>query len=273
MYKARIEQLWTVHKPYADIHFLQEAKEQLHPRLWEMILTNTFKTRGYSPKKVSNQGPEFFIEISGKRFWVEAIAPGPGTGADAVPPPPSPVAPGELNEDDQPYNPPYEKIILRLTSALATKLKKYEKDQREGRVSKSDGFILAINGNKAVNGWDLAADTIHSIIKAVLPFGPEFVSLDPKVKEIVESGILYRPEISKGNESSVSTCWFQSESSKGISLLVYSECRNLGLLKRLGSEFRFIHNPLANHPIPEGVFGFGGHHWQEGDQLMPKIYP
>lgn len=271
--KAKIEQLWSVHKDYADGHFLQDAKCQLHQRIWEMILTNTFKTRGYSLTKVSNEGPEFFIDLSGKRFWVEAIAPGPGAGADAVPPPPSPVGPEESNEEDQAYGPPYEKIILRLTSAVAAKLEKYEIDRREKRISPDDGYILAINGKKAVNGWQAAADTIPSIIKAVLPFGLEFVSWDPKIKEIVESGFLYRPEISKNNESSVSTCWLQSESLKGISLLVYSECINLGFLTRLGSEFRFIHNPLANHPIPEGVFGFGEHYWVEGDQLRREIYP
>lgn len=273
--KARIEQLWTVHEHYADKpkQFLQDAKCQLHQRIWEMILTNTFKTRGYSPKKVSDAGPEFFMEISGKKFWVEAIAPGPGTGADAVPPPPSPIVPGESNEDDQCYDPPYEKIELRLTSALATKLEKYEKDQREGRILPDDGYILAINGNKAVNGWQAAADIIPSIIKAVLPFGPEFVSWNPKTKEIVESGYSYRPEISNKNEKPVTTCWLQNERFKGITLIVYSEYGILNLPEKMGSEFHFVHNPLANHPIPEGVFGFGGHYWVEGDQLRLKIYP
>jgi len=62
--RARIEQLWSVHEPFADINFLAEAKEQLHPRLWEMILTNTFKDRGYPPQKTSNDGPEFFMGLA-----------------------------------------------------------------------------------------------------------------------------------------------------------------------------------------------------------------
>lgn len=271
--KARIEKLWTVHKPYADIHFLQEAKSQLHQRIWEMILTNTFKTRGFSPQNPSDDGPEFFIEISGKKFWVEAIAPGPGNGADAVPPPPTPVVPGELNEDDQTYHPPYEKIKLRLTSALATKVEKYEKDKLKGRISDSDGFILAINGYKAVNGWQAAADILPSIIKAVLPIGSQYVLLDGMIRDIVGSGFAYCPEIFKNNEASVSTCWLQNERLKGISLIIYSEYGILGLPQRLGSELHFIHNPLAIHPILEDVFEFGGHYWVEGGQLEFKTYP
>ena len=167
---------------------------------------------------------------------------------------------------------PNEKIILRLTSALDTKLKKYEKDQRERRISPDDGFILAINGCKAINGWHEGADDLPYMVKAVLPFGSQYVSWDPKAGVIVDSGFAYRPEISNSNESPVSTCWLQNERFKGISLIIYSEYGSLGLPQCMGSEFNFIHNQLANHPLNLDTFKFGRHYWLEGDQLKRKTY-
>lgn len=270
--KARIEQLWTVHKPYADSHFLQEVKTQFHPRIWEMILTSTFKDRGYPPQKTSNDGPEFFIEISGKRFWVEAIAPEPGNGPDAVPPPP------QYDGLELPLHPvPNEKIILRLTHAVAKKLEKYKVDKQNSRISTEDGFILAINGYKALNGWFGIGEETDSelpvIVKAVLPIGSKYVSCDKKTKEVVESGFAYRPEISKEKGSPVSTCWFLKEECKVISAIIYSESGILALPQSMGSEFIFIHNHRAIHPLNLDTFNFGRHYWWEGDQLKHKTYP
>lgn len=262
--KERIEELYKVHEPYKDSHFLTEAKSQLHQRVWEMILTNVFIDRGYIPQKTSDGGPEFFIEISGKRFWVEAIAPGPGTGADAVPHP-------QYGGSERPPI-PNEKIILRLTNAVDGKLKKYDEDKQKRRIRTEDGFILAVNGNKAVNRWHEAADDLPFMVKAVLPFGSQDFSWDTNTDEIVE-GFAYRPEVYKEKGSPVSTCWLQKEECKVISAIIYSEYGILELPQRMGSKFTFIHNRQASQPLNLDTFKFGRHYWLEGDQLKHKTYP
>ena len=166
---------------------------------------------------------------------------------------------------------PTEKIILRLTNAMDVKLKKYDEDKKKGRMQPEDGFILAANGNKAVNRWHEATDDLPFMVKAVLPFGPQYFSWDTNTGEIVE-GFAYRPEISKEKGALVSTCWLQLEKLKGISLIVYSEKGILDLPQSMGSEFIFIHNRQASQPLNLDTFKFGRHFWLESDQLKHKTY-
>src|SRR5437879_13909766 len=87
--REQIERLWLIYEPYADKHFLDESRCQFHQRTWELYVGCTLIQHGFVPKKVSDEGPEFYVEIGGKKIWIEAIAPEPGQGPDAVPPPPS----------------------------------------------------------------------------------------------------------------------------------------------------------------------------------------
>ena len=57
----------------------KDARKHFLERYWEMYLTVALIGSGFVPKRVGNTGPEFFIEVEARRFWVEAIALGPGT--------------------------------------------------------------------------------------------------------------------------------------------------------------------------------------------------
>src|SRR5712691_1541769 len=92
-WKAFCEWLWERYAPYADPHFLTEIRIQFDQRFWEMYLGVTFLERGYPLHKPRAGGPEFGIDIDGVRYWLDAIAPNAGSGADAVPP----LEPGKLS--------------------------------------------------------------------------------------------------------------------------------------------------------------------------------
>jgi len=82
--KRYVERLWRVYAPYADRHFREDARKHFLQRYWEMYLAVALKDAGFTPVKLTDKGPEFFIEIDGRRVWVEAIAPGGGQGPDKV---------------------------------------------------------------------------------------------------------------------------------------------------------------------------------------------
>lgn len=267
--KNRIEQMWTVHEPYADPHFLSEVKEQFHSRIWEMMLTNTFVARGFSLKKLSSDGPEFFIEKSDKRFWIEAIAAGAGKGKDAVPSP--------LNLQNEQWEldaVPTDRIILRLTNSIGQKLKKYEEDLQAGRIKPEDAYILAVNGYKAINGWFGANEEIEDdyndypvIIKAIWPLHRLGVSWNKNDPEFYESVYECCREVEKVNKSPVlkSFCQFDKNKIKGISAIVYSHSGIFDLPSVMGSDFIFCHNDSAEQKLNHEIFNFGRHYWWEGD--------
>src|SRR5688500_12043592 len=136
-WKVFCESLWKRYAPYADRHFLEQIRIQFHPRFWEMYLAVTFLDRGYELHRHKAGGPEFGIDIQSKRYWFDAIAPTSGVGPDAVP--------DEYQRGRASRTVPQERIILRYTSALATKREKWQKDLKSGRVSEKDGFVVAIN--------------------------------------------------------------------------------------------------------------------------------
>lgn len=118
--KAFCESLWQRYSPYADRHFLAEIRTQFNQRFWEMYLGVAILNHGYKLHRVGDHGPEFGIDINGRRYWLEAITPTSGEGPDAVPP----LEYGARAA----RRVPQEQIILRITSALATKRAKWARD-------------------------------------------------------------------------------------------------------------------------------------------------
>lgn len=160
--------LWNIYKPFADPHFREDAKNHFLQRFWEMYLTVTLIKHGYEICRIGDEGPEFYIEHNNKRIWIEAIAPGPGEGADQVPEPELGVA-SEV---------PTEKILLRFTHALNEKRKKYIEALKKQIISSNDAYLLAVN----CRAIPLApyGNTMPYYIQAFLPFGSYAVSIDSR---------------------------------------------------------------------------------------------
>ena len=110
-HKAFIESLWEQYKEYADNHFLTDACRHFHERFWEMYLGVSFLDQGYLINAGSSKGPEFYFSLkdSQSKLWVEATAPGLGTGHDAVP---------ELIPDGNMRPFPENEILLRIRNAM-----------------------------------------------------------------------------------------------------------------------------------------------------------
>ncbi|HEY3489830.1 MAG TPA: hypothetical protein VGK27_06890 [Candidatus Deferrimicrobiaceae bacterium] len=240
--KINIERLWEIYQPYADRHFREDACKHFLQRYWEMYLAVALIDSGFTLFKPSDEGPEFFIEIDGRRVWVEAIAPEGGEGPDRV----SEFPPGAA------FNVPTEKILLRYTHALAEKHAKYQRDLEKGIIGIDDGYILAINCRMIPHAS--FGGVIPYPIQAYLPFGHPAVSFDVRTGKIVDRYFEKREAISKLAGAQIPTTAFLNPAYAGISAIIHSAVDAANSPVIHGEDFVVLHNPLAAQPIREGAF-------------------
>lgn len=238
-YHYFVEDLWRDYRPYADRHFLNEARNQFLQRFWEMYLCVVFLRRGFLVTKISNEGPEFVISIEDRRIWIEAIAPNSGTGPDYVPEPPY---------DGYAFDVPTEKIILRYTNALSTKLVAYNKYFQKGLIKEKDSYVVAINSRGIPHAPYGSVLPYH--VHAFLPFGPLSACLDRKTLMITDSFFQHREHVKKQNDELISTQPFLDPTYAGISAVIHSAVDCANGPGELGADFDILHNPLAECALP-----------------------
>lgn len=251
-----VNSLWAKYKPLADVHFQEDAKNHFLERFWEMYVAVTLMERGLKLVPIGGEGPEFYFEISQRRIFVEAIAPGPGTGFDQVPGPQYGVA----------TETPTEKILLRFTHALVEKRKKYLEAFRKRIVSGDDGYLLAINSRGIHHG--AGGNTMPYFVQAFLPFGPLAVALDPKTGGIVDSFHQYRDAVPKQSGQNISTKAFLDSEFQFVSAVLHSRVDCVNCPKELGADFCILHNPSATHGIDPSVFPWSKQLVLRDDELV-----
>lgn len=247
-----LETHWVWYERFSDKDFTKKRKTRFHDRFGEMYLACTLNESGKELReKSSEKGPDICVlrKSSDAYLWVEAITATAGQGPDKVPPM---VSSSEITS----FSFPEERIILRYTFSIDEKFKKYRHYVKEGMIVPTDPYIIAINGSKVPYAWD-NGDEIPYIIQAVLPFGPQTLSKIWEKPEEMSVGYAYRPEIIKQSKGSVPTNIFQRKEYEGISGIIFSRSDIFNLHRKLGSDFIFIHNPLAINPIPFGWLKIG----------------
>lgn len=251
-----VDSLWAKYKPLADVHFKEDAKNHFLQRFWEMYVAVTFLEAGLKLVPVGGEGPEFYFESSQRRIFVEAIAPGPGTGPDKVPEPQYGVARKVSTE----------KILLRFTHALAEKRKKYLEALEKGIVTCDDGYLLAINSNEIHHGP--TGNTMPYFVQAFLPFGPLAVALDLKTEKIVDSFHQYRDMVQKETGANISTKAFLDPEFQFVSAVLHSSVDCVNRPTEIGADFCILHNPSAVRGIDPLVFPWAKHLVFRDDELI-----
>lgn len=261
--KNLVQEMWKVFFPWADPNFPQEFSKNLHPRFWEMYLGTRLLERNFKlvPKK-SSFGPDFQILLEGKSVWIEAIAPEDGTGKDAVP------SIDELNG----INPiPEDKIILRFTNAISTKIKKREDYIEKGVISADDAFIIALNG-RGIN-MTLFEGPMPAIVKSVYPVGDYSVTIDVNTLQTVREGYKVRHEITKASGSSILTNIFLNKAYSGITGILYSNAALWDMPTTPGCEFLYIDNSVADTHLELKWLGTGKYCYKEENHLTIEVPP
>jgi hypothetical protein len=250
--KTFVEQLWQRYQPFADTDFRQKIQEQFHARFWEMYLTCAFLDRTLPVKRKTNKnrGPDIMIDHPARRIWVEAMAPTGGAKDN-----PDRVQGSQYGPDtDIDALVPDEQITLRYTSAIRDKFDKYRKYLTDGVVSPSDAYIIAINSCKIE---DAELEIFPRILRAVFPIDyPQFMISTNKMG-IVNRRFPSRPTIWRTSGSQVATNFFLNPAYKNLSGVIYSGASVQNLVRQLGEDFIFIHNPLTRNPIPHGFINIG----------------
>jgi len=269
--KEFAERLWAQYHPFADTHFLTEIRRDFHARFWEMYLTCALLQHGqqhsYSvccPKPKKTGGPDILVEHGNHRIWIEAVVAtdGDATKADSVTKP----------ELAQGYTVPDEKMVLRYTTAIYEKHKKYLEYRSKGIVAADDSYVIAVNGSPLSYRW--AQPEIPRILEAVFPIGPIEVTLDRKTAKIVEVGHQFRPIVYKNTGGEVSTEFFVNNQYCGISAILHSYANAYmtvlpfaeGLVDQqnadqLGIDFLVVHNPTALRPVPHALIAATREYW------------
>lgn len=219
-------------------------------RLWELNLGIHYDRLELNPSS-SAMGPDFRLEYEGKVVWVEAVCPDP----EGIP--------AEYLRDSQPGDPPVvrsvpvDEILLRWTSGLYDKKRKFNNYEDSGLVSSQDCQVIAINGCRlGIIGIPMreGITTLPWPVEAVLPIGPFQVSIARETGETVDSGFSYRNRLPKPSGAEVSTDNFFDPGYAHISAVIGSHAH---LNQTCGYEFEsvLVHNPNAAVPLPEGILG------------------
>lgn len=247
-YRDLVEDLWSRYQPSQDPNFLTDARHHFQQRFWEMYLFVTLQDRGMNPQKGQALGPDFFLEVEGRRFWVEAIAPDAGNGEDRVPDmwdiPPGEVVVGDV---------PKREILLRYTHALAAKRDKWLGWVARGVVALNDGYLVAIDGRGCNDFHD---GVIPLYIEAFLPFGPLTLLINRNTGKAEDRYFQHSDTIHKQNKAPVSTAPLLDASYAPVSAVLHSlvDCGNHP--EALGGDFALLHNPLATVPLPDSAFSW-----------------
>jgi len=191
---------------------------------------------------MGGEGPEFFVEFDGHCVWFEAIAPGPGTGADKVP---------ENTLGDVPE----ERILLRFTNALDEKRKKYLQAVGKGIIQPSDRYVVAINSRGIPHGRYYGGAAPY-FVQAFLPLGHPTLTINIETREAVNAYFQRREAVPKVNRSPVSTKAFLEAQSACVSAVLYSSVDCGDHSKALGYDFEVLHNPTAQYPLNSSMFAW-----------------
>ncbi len=257
--KKFFNEMYEKFKPYADSHFLIEAKTNFHQRVWEMYMACVLIKNGLTIVS-NNKGPDIKLVIGGKTVWIECVAPKKGEkdNENSVPD----IKYGVVQDL------PEKQMLFRLRNSLDEKFKVYEKYLSDGIVKKDDIFIIAINRASL----DHTDPGIPLIFKALFSIG--FLSFP--IKKLKEEGNskfgkpswTLRSVVPKGNGSEVSMNFFQNPNHAGISAVIYSKNSVLSCRAKTGEECVLTHNPLATNPLSEQVFPFFEQYRATDDKII-----
>jgi type I restriction enzyme S subunit len=217
---------------------------KLWSRVWEAMLFRHLHSHGYQPQGGFDKGPDFRIEHAGRVIWIEAVTPSPeGIPAEYL----------EIQSGVARTKPDAERV-LRCTSVIRDKRCKLEGYRTEGIVGATDATVIALNtcrlsaidvDGTGISQWPLS-------MEAVFPVGPRAVPItrDGKIAGPMQN--LSRFAIPSAKGVDISTAAFLDPTFSNVSAVLQAHQRHT---VEQGLSLSIVHNPLADVPLPTGLFG------------------
>lgn len=253
--RAFIEELFRDNKDYVGTDLPSNAKRQLGKAFWELYVAQALRTHGVSlvsRAARTKAGPDFLIKQP--RIWVEAIAPGPGSGADQVP---------ELPLDGLARNVPDDPIQLRYLCAIDEKRKKFDRYRAQGIVGHDEPCVIALNGAEATNSGDWDPPRI---VRLLFGIGWPVAHISRATGQVSSWSYQNRASVTKANGAQVSATGFLDGSTPGIAAILFSLATPWNACDfKPGRDFMVVHNPDAAAKLPLGFFpGYREYHVVDG---------
>lgn len=253
--RGYIDGLWQIYRQFADRDFVAEFPRRPEERFWEMYLGCSLLDMGLELRK-SDPGPDLLVIKDDKRIWIEATAPTAGDqdSKDRVPE----IVP--ISEGGTAQRVPVEQIIMRYTSAIEEKRRKFARYAERNVVSGEDVCIIAVSGaHLAPRGG--YGDTIPYIARAVYPFGHAYVGFDSKSLAVVDQGYTLRESIQKHSGISIPTTAFVSREYERIAGVIFGPNGIGNTPDHLGSDLMVLRNGRSLQTYPEGLLIRGREYW------------
>jgi hypothetical protein len=233
------------------LHELETGDEgKLWSCIWEAMLYRHLRSLGYelsgSVSARAQHGPDFRFERDGLTIWVEAVVPSPeGIPSDWLAPPMA----GEVKAVSKPHR----EMLLRCTSAIADKQKKFTDYRAKGIVGQADAAVIAVNICR-LSDWDIDGTGVSQLplmMEAVFPIGAIAVPISREGKIDGPAQHLHRFSIDKADRRTIPTGYFLDPKFANVSAVLQAHQKDV-FQKEL--VLAAAHNPLASNALPTGLF-------------------
>jgi type I restriction enzyme S subunit len=201
------------------------------------------------PLTPSRNGPDFLIEVDGRKIWIEVICPQPtGIPEDWLAQPKGEVV-----------GFPHEAILLRWTSGIKEKAEKLLGNTAtpskgyidKGVVGANDAYVIALNG-RLLRGSQFATITGISqfpfAVEAGFAVGPITIIINRDTMSQAGSGHAHRPVIRKPNGAAVPAYTFLDPSFRPVSAIWTTDVDETWVIGNM-KPMAVIHNPIAANPL------------------------
>lgn len=218
--------------------------------LWEAMLFRHLSGLRHSLSNRSSargqDGPDFSFQFEGKQVWVEAVVPAPGDiSVDWLSPPTAEIRVREKPDRER---------VLRCTSCISDKQKKFANYQTRGIVGPDDITVIAVNICR-LSDWDIDGCGISQsplVMEALFPIGPIAVPITKQGRQDGPAINIPRFNVEKPNGTSISTANFLDPAFANVSAVVQAHQRYMDE-KELA--LALVHNPLATNQLNGDCFG------------------
>ncbi|GAA0909668.1 hypothetical protein GCM10009552_20610 [Rothia nasimurium] len=272
--RAMLQEMWGRYEPYADPDFRQGFARDVDGRFWEMYLGCTLLGMGRTLLPVTDRQreggqPDLCVLEEDRRIWIEAITPDEGApGPDQI------VRPVPINEGGGLVAAPIRQAQLRTSGAFWTKTRKISRYIEQGVIGPEDTRIIAINASRF--GVYVPEHPLPLIMTTLFPIGGAFLTICRDTGDVLEEGLHAAPLIHRERNPIPRTA-FLDERFADISGVIWSRV-GLGNLSRQVRPITYVHNPLAQAPLPvnwgvwdrEFVTTRQGDGWESNDILATE---
>jgi hypothetical protein len=260
--------------------------------IWEAMLYRHLRSNDYRMRSLvsvaGQNGPDFGIDYQGRTIWIEAIVPSPeGISADWL----EPLRSGECRG----WTKPDQERVLRCTSAIHAKQKKFAEYLAKEIVGPSDCLVIAVNICR-LSDLDVDENGISQlplVMEAVFPIGPVGVPITQGGELDGPAQHVPRFSVTKVNGSEIQTGNFLNPLFSNVSAVMQGHQRHMIGNDLAGADsagcvtmpaghqrhmigndlaLSMVHNPLASNPLSTGLFGVYKEFVAEerGDEYMIK---